>query len=549
MNWGALAAGLVLALVQLSTGVPGSSSTNSSAPLPYPEQISSTVPADGAIGVRLSPPILVRFKTAISPGSVNAGSFLVSGVRGAIAYDARTKTAIFTPPHYLLPNTSYIASVQAVDLSGKPVAAHWKFTTGAVAAIKVLHSFRGSDGANPWGSLTLVTLDGRPTLFGRTKYGGARWRSDDSRNHPGGGVIFRLPLDSTGAGPPPLPFSDSSRLPKSGYQPHHDSMLLIGDKLYCATLNSGDFSLKDYIGNGAIFTVDPASMAYRAIRNFRGPARGGPGAGGTNPHSCFSLSTDATTLYGATALGGEAGVGTLYALPVAGGELKYLYSFHGKTGDNPHGRPVPVNFGGHDILLGMTRTGGAKRGGVIFVFDTTPGLKPSQAYTDVHDFAGSPHDGAIPDHGNILVLSTSPGRAGTPPTATTYGMTTEGGSAGGGILFTAVFKFTSPPTVKITVIHNFGAEAVTDLVSHSQVPDGRIARGSMLLYDGWLYGLTSHGGINGGGAVFRLSVDPSCTGRSCYGVLGAFDTRTTDATCKLSAPTPRTCDPDWQCTD
>jgi uncharacterized repeat protein (TIGR03803 family) len=49
--------------------------------------------------------------------------------------------------------------------------------------------------------------------------------------------------------------------------------------------------------------------------------------------------TDATTLYGATALGGEAGVGTLYALPVAGG-LKYRYSFHGKTGDNPHGRPV-----------------------------------------------------------------------------------------------------------------------------------------------------------------------------------------------------------------
>jgi hypothetical protein len=178
-----------------------------------------------------------------------------------IAYEARTKTAVFTPSRYLQTNTSYIASIEAVDLTGKAAAAHWKFTTGATAAIKVLHSFSGSDGADPWGSLTLVEVDGHPTLFGRTKYGGAQWRRDDSRNHPGGGVIFRLPLDSTGAGPPPLPFSDSNRLPKSGYQPHHDSMLLVGNKLYCAALNSGHFSLRDYVGNGAIFTVDPATMA------------------------------------------------------------------------------------------------------------------------------------------------------------------------------------------------------------------------------------------------------------------------------------------------
>jgi uncharacterized repeat protein (TIGR03803 family) len=76
-----------------------------------------------------------------------------------------------------------------------------------------------------------------------------------------------------------------------------------------------------------------------------------------------------------------------------------------------------------------------------------------------------------------------------------------------------VFKFTSPPTVEMTVMHNFGAGQVTDLVSHSLVPDG-IPHGSLLLHNGWLYGLTSHGGINGGGTVFRISVDPSCTGRS-----------------------------------
>ncbi len=506
MKWGALAAALILTLAQLSPGIPYISSANSRAPLRHAGQIASTVPADRATGVRL------------------------------------TKTAIFIPSRNLQPNTSHDASMQALDLNGKPVGAHWKFTTGGAGAIKVLHSFSGSDGAKPWGSLTLVSLDGRPTLFGRTNFGGARWRSDDSRNHPGGGVIFRLPLDSKRPGPPPLPFSDSSRLPRSGYQPHHDSMLLIGNKLYCATLNSGQFSLKDYVGNGAIFTVDPATMDYRAIHNFSGPATGGPGAGGTNPHSCFSLSTDATTLYGATARGGEAGVGTLYALPVAGGEPKYIYSFQRKTGDNPHGRPVAVNFGGHDILLGMTRTGGAKGNGVIFVFDTTPGLKPSQAYTDVHDFAGSPNDGAIPDHGNLVVLSASPRMTAAPPTATAYSMTTEGGSAGGGILFRAVFRFASPPTVKVTVMHNFGAGPVTDLVSHSQVPDGSLPRGSLLLHHGWLYGLTSHGGINGGGVVFRTSVDPSCTGQSCYGVLGAFDTRTRDAPCNLSAPTPQTCD-------
>jgi len=94
----------------------------------------------------------------------------------------------------------------------------------------------------------------------------------------------------------------------------------------------------------------------------------------------------------------------------------------------------------------------------------------------------------------------------------------------------------------MTVMHNFGAEPVADLVSGSMVPDGSIPRGSLGLLIGWLYGLTSHGGVNGGGVVFRASIDPSCTRRSCYGVLGAFDTRTPGAACKLAAPTPRTCD-------
>ena len=291
-----------------------------------------------------------------------------------------------------------------------------------------------------------------------------------------------------------------------------------------------------------IFTLDPVSMNYRAIRNFEGPGGGGSGAGGTNPHSCFSLSTDTTTLYGATAHGGEMGEGTLFALPLASGAPKFFYSFHSMTGERPHDRPVPVNFGGHDLLLGMTRRGGANQGGVIFVFNTTPGLKPSQAYTDVHDFAGSPDDGAIPDHGNILVLSTSRGAVGEPPTATTYGLTAEGGTAGGGILFQAVFSFASPPTLTMNIIHNFGANPVPDLVSQRQVPDGFTPHGSLLLHNRWLYGLTTRGGANGSGVVFRATIDPSCTGKSCYAVLAAFDTRTPDRNCKLSAPTPQTCD-------
>jgi len=89
----------------------------------------------------------------------------------------------------------------------------------------------GSDGADSWGSLNLVTVDGHPALFGRTKYGGAQWRADDTRRHPGGGVIFRLPLDPAAPAPRRLAFSNSMRLPTSGYQPHHDSMLLVGGKL------------------------------------------------------------------------------------------------------------------------------------------------------------------------------------------------------------------------------------------------------------------------------------------------------------------------------
>jgi hypothetical protein len=298
------------------------------------------------------------------------------------------------------------------------------------------------------------------------------------------------------------------------------------------------------------------------------------------------------------------GCGTIYSV-TSGGPLQVLYSFQNGataaptpsatlpppmptgspgfacatcTGSVPHGRVTVVNIGTQssplDVLLGITRQGGlitngnSDGNGVLYA--VIPAATPP-IFVPLHYFLGAPADAAYTDHGNVVLGEFIPASASSPAQVTIFGMTTQGGSgtitdsaagptAGAGAIFTALVTLPEPPLLPgssgYTILHNFAPTststsnppAVADLVNGGLVPDGYNPYGSLLLVNGWLYGMTRNGGVNGGGVIFLMSPDPSCAGSlaaACYGILASFDTQEAlgkkDCPCDPQHPTPTTC--------
>ncbi len=152
-------------------------------------------------------------------------------------------------------------------------------------------------------------------------------------------------------------------------------------------------------------------------------------------------------------------------------------------GTDPHGFVIVD----HHDLYGMTRQDGSGGDGTIFDFNVK-----TNTYTVLHPFTGSATDGSTPDHGGLLRIG-----------HTLYGLTTEGGqygqSEGGyGVLFRI-----DESGKNFKVLHSFGNGT-----------DGIGPHGSLILYKGKLYGMTSNGGTEGvtgpgtgDGTIFQI--DPS----------------------------------------
>jgi len=555
----------------------------------HPPAVSDTVPAPGSTGARLTAPISVTFTRPMRRATLTAATFVVDGAGGVVAYDAASRTATFTPTANLAPDTVYTVKITrgARSRAGLRLRREflWSFTTGVAADITPIYSFDGVHGADPKGSLTLVDLASGPTLFGRTSFGGPAWESTDASlctkastdpsKCPGAGVIFSIPASSN----PNInvfPFDATT-----GYQPHHDSMLLFNSTLFGASLYTGtDFEKND--GNGEAFEFGPATFSFSSLHSFAGYS-----ADGANSHSAFGAGNDGETIYGATALGGAVsgssytgcdnstpGCGTIYCVDTtndtagscydSASQLPYrvLYSFQNGTGASaspcvnctgaaPHGRPVAVNIGTAaaplDILFGITRQGGIANDGNTAGNGTVYAFAPSTGtYTVLHLFAGQNEanlgasDGAFTDHGNLAVGKFVAATAKSPAQVTLYAMTTNGGSAtvgkcaasapGCGVIFSIAVDIPAPPAAPsvaaYSILHNFAAAAATDLVAQTSEPDGYNPYGSLLYSGGWLYGMTRGGGANNGGVIFRASPDASCAGStapSCYGLMGSFE--------------------------
>ncbi len=104
---------------------------------PTAPTVTSTTPANGAIGVAAGNKITATFSTAMNPTSISSSSFtLAQGttpVSGSVTYVGTTAT--FAPSSALAPQKTYTGTIttKATDQSGNALAANyiWSFTTGA----------------------------------------------------------------------------------------------------------------------------------------------------------------------------------------------------------------------------------------------------------------------------------------------------------------------------------------------------------------------------------------------------------------------------------
>ena len=164
-------------------------------------------------------------------------------------------------------------------------------------------------------------------------------------------------------------------------------------------------------------------------------------------------------------------------ISTAGGAVNPLYTFSQQ--DTPYGNLTLVG----STLYGMTSDGGTiYASGDIFSI-TTAG---SSSYTELYDFTGGA-DGSFPQ-GSLTA---------SPDGKTLYGMTSSGGTASQGNVFS----------------YNVNAKTVTTLVSftgtNAPCPGSYPSTNNLILSpDGQtLYGMTQNGGTNGGnGIVFSVSI-------------------------------------------
>jgi uncharacterized repeat protein (TIGR03803 family) len=327
------------------------------------------------------------------------------------------------------------------------------------------------DGADPAGSLTYVSATG--LLFGTT--------SNTTSKGLGFGTIFQIMPNGTGYAIDHF-FQGANT---DGNDPQNNAMTLVGDVLYGTTLIGGENN------SGAIFSINDngASSSYSTPLLFdftTTPAKNS----GDQPYGSFVAI--GSVLYGMTSQGGLNNDGSIFSFDTSSGTYKRLYSFEGSHGFDPHGQLILDPNG--KTFYGMTHTGGSADAGGVFSFSYTCSAKTGKCkakYKVLHNFTcpnnGFPmcingSDGASPDHGTLVQNG-----------STLFGLTTEGGKYGNGVLFSIL------TTGKhFTVLHSFG---------NPNSNDGSNPQGSLLLNGTTLYGTTRVGGNKGKGSVFQINTD------------------------------------------
>ena len=310
-----------------------------------------------------------------------------------------------------------------------------------------LFDFSNSTGQSPAGDMF---YDGT-FLYGMTGSGGANSKGNIFKILPNGSGYVDM-----------LDFAGSS----NGSMPN-GSLIFDGTFFYGMTVEGGTSTNCGTTGCGTIFKIKPDGSGYVKLYDFAGNV-----ANGIEPNG--SLVYDGTFLYGMTYSGGANGDGVIFKIKPDGSSFSKLLDFAGSSNGS---YPYSHLFLDSTFLYGMTPSGGANADGVLFKIMTN-----GSGYVKLLDFAGTvngkwPYGSLISD-GVFL-----------------YGMTIEGGTNNKGVIFKIM-----PDGSGYTKIMDF--------------TDGNQPHGT-LIYDGtFLYGMTQQGGsINtcpgSCGIIFKLKTDGS----------------------------------------
>jgi uncharacterized repeat protein (TIGR03803 family) len=219
---------------------------------------------------------------------------------------------------------------------------------------------------------------------------------------------------------------------------------------------------------GTVFKLNTNGSGFTVLHPFTGL-----GGDGENPGAALVQGSDGM-LYGTTGSGGTYDAGTVFKLNTDGSGYKVLFSF----GDGTTGYPAGALVQGSDGTLYGTAAGYSS-GGTVFKLSTN-----GSGFMVLHTFTGTSGDGERPF---AALLLGSDGAL--------YGTTEDGGSGGGGTVFTLQTNGSG-----YMVLHPFTGDN-----DDGASPVAALIQGN----DGALYGTTEDGGSNSLGVVFKLNTDGS----------------------------------------
>ena len=332
-------------------------------------------------------------------------------------------------------------------------------------SFNTIHSFRLNETNNT--SLALTAPDGWCPMTHLTEVGGFLYGTAIAGGRPltlfpqlpPSGTLFRLAHLSTPAALTVLHTFHAL----DGAGPTGAMTPGASGEFYGTTVAGGLF------GQGVVFRRDAAGTV-RNVHTFLG-------SDGASPFGSL-LRASGGAFYGTTLRGGQ-GFGTVFR--VAGSVFSSLHQFNGADGTGP----IEVMQTRDGNLYGATTSAGPGGGGTVYR------LNADNSVTTLHAFAGQPRG---PVGG---VIQATDGNF--------YG-TTDGSSFGAG----AVFKLT--PAGALTILHEFAAPP-GPARADPYVGVGGLMQGA----DGFLYGRTWFGGLNGSGSIYRIST------AGAYTLLHTFD--------------------------
>lgn len=416
--------------------------------------VSPLTVAFGAVPLSGLAPLTANFTSA----SVDNGGYTITSWNWSFG-DGSTSTSK-NPSHTYVSNGIYSPALLATNNLGLVVTGVGPASVSALLPIphytnfNVVHTFNGTNGANPWVG---------PTLWGNTLYG-----TTQASLSPIRGTVFSFndaALNETVL----VHFPDLLML---NYFENYDGanpkarVMVSANKLY------GTTSVGGQAGFGNLFSLDTQTKQLISLHAFSATTNN-TNSDGASPQSALVLVGD--TLYGTALTGGSHGYGTVFAFNTANSNFATIHTFTGgDDGAFPWGDLIVAG----DTLYGTANAGGSHGYGTVFRLTTS-----GSNFVSLYSFTGGA-DWAYPQQGPLLLSSN-----------TLYGTTGFGGSHGFGTNGSGTVFSLSASGSNFTSLYSFSGGA-----------DGAAPCPGLIMSGPTLYGAAFSGGAVGNGTIYSLDL-------------------------------------------